>query len=57
MLKLYKILAYTKRFIITLTIVISIKAFPLAHLRDEPERKFWALGRAGKHELGRAVIN
>lgn len=31
------------------------KAFPSGYLRDEPERKLGALGRAGKPELGRAL--
>lgn len=31
------------------------KAFASGYLRDEPERKPGALGRAGEPELGRAV--
>lgn len=44
-----KSLAHVKHAVITLTEASQFwKAFPSGYLRDEPERKLGALGRAGK---------
>lgn len=53
-----KSLAHVKHAVITLSVESRFwKAFPSGYLRDEPERKLGALGRASKLTRKGTVIN